>query len=449
MSNAFGALKYVFMRHPNRATMGRPRDVVVAVLILFLVHLEIDLSYHEAEVTFSMYGFQQWLGTMSAWYLMIGITAILLKQEAKLGVVFVVTSMAGAVGAVFDLAWYRLMAGVITNPNSFYWGYILVGALPILIALSTLTAHQRLRNAGLGFVIAATGTVQLVLASYFFEPSFLFGSTEAYAASTEQQDRNYPDPEIIYPLQTGLMAEQIDNLKDQVPGQVDLFALVGAGYPSQTIFQREVAAMRGLLQDRFDAGGRTLRLGSNIDKPTEWPLLNRTNLTQGLAALSSKMDLDEDILLIFLTSHGSPDQISTSFSGLSYNNLRSDEVAHALETSGIRNAIIIISACYSGSFIDELTAPRRLIITASAGDRSSFGCSDSNEFTDWGNAVFNDALKQTYDFFDAAEIAYRSEKRSRKGLYPVTATDQRWGRVFHYIGQTYDTSCRQQLAKFE
>jgi len=141
---------------------------------------------------------------------------------------------------------------------------------------------------------------------------------------------------------------------------------------------------------------------------TRWPLLNRTNLSEGLAALADKMDPEEDIAVMFLTSHGSPNRISTAFSGLTYNDLTPSETAAALDASGIQNAIIIISACYSGSFIDELKAPTRLILTASAADRNSFGCDDSNQFTDWGAAFIEKALTQTFDFVEAAEMATKT-----------------------------------------
>lgn len=87
------------------------------------------------------------------------------------------------------------------------------------------------------------------------------------------------------------------------------------------------------------------------------------------------------------------------------NELSASEVEVALDASGIQNAIVIISACYSGSFTDELKASTQLILTASAVDRNSFGCGDSNVLTDWGAAFIDKALTQTFDFIEAAEMA--------------------------------------------
>jgi Peptidase C13 family len=48
--------------------------------------------------------------------------------------------------------------------------------------------------------------------------------------------------------------------------------------------------------------------------------------------------------------------------------------------------VIIVSACYSGSLIPALQAPRRIIIAAARADRSSFGCDASSRHTFFGSA---------------------------------------------------------------
>ena len=54
-----------------------------------------------------------------------------------------------------------------------------------------------------------------------------------------------------------------------------------------------------------------------------------------------------------------------------------------------RPTIVVISACYSGIFVDSLAAPNRMIMTAARRDRSSFGCSED----------------ATYPYFDACVIS--------------------------------------------
>ena len=64
-----------------------------------------------------------------------------------------------------------------------------------------------------------------------------------------------------------------------------------------------------------------------------------------------------------------------------------------MDKSGIRWKVIVISACYSGSFVPALQSPDTLIITASAADRTSFGCSNEADYTYFGRAFFDQAMR--------------------------------------------------------
>jgi len=46
-----------------------------------------------------------------------------------------------------------------------------------------------------------------------------------------------------------------------------------------------------------------------------------------------------------------------------------------------------------------------LVITASAPDKNSFGCSNEAEWTYFGKAYFDEALRHTYSFVKAFELA--------------------------------------------
>ena len=60
----------------------------------------------------------------------------------------------------------------------------------------------------------------------------------------------------------------------------------------------------------------------------------------------------------------------------------------ALDKSGIRWRVIVVSACYSGTFINALKDPYTMIITASKADKASFGCTDDADMTYFGRAFF-------------------------------------------------------------
>ena len=79
-----------------------------------------------------------------------------------------------------------------------------------------------------------------------------------------------------------------------------------------------------------------------------------------------------------------------------------------MDRSGIRNRVIVISACYSGGFLDVLKDEYSLIMTAARRDRQSFGCGDTSVFTYFGEAYFVQALTREYSFIKAFYAAKRS-----------------------------------------
>lgn len=231
------------------------------------------------------------------------------------------------------------------------------------------------------------------------------------------------DPALLYPRQNAKIASQAEALRPGEPGRVELFAILGAGYPEQQIFGREVRHVDGLLQQDFGAEGRTLRLINDRTAPDAEPLLTAANLDRALQGVAAAMNKDEDILLLFLTSHGQPNRFRIAFDPLIYGDLTPDQIGVALDRSDIRNIVAIVSACFSGSFVDALKGANRLVLTAAARDRSSFGCNDANEFTDWGRAFFVDTFPETGDFIDAAQqtrnlVAAREEEQGYEPSLP-------------------------------
>jgi len=89
-----------------------------------------------------------------------------------------------------------------------------------------------------------------------------------------------------------------------------------------------------------------------------------------------------DIVVVMLTSHGSPDvlAVKTSANG-PVSGVSADGVAEFLAPLNNDLQIIILQACFSGSLIDELRSPNRIIMTAAAADRSSFGCNPESDNT--------------------------------------------------------------------
>jgi hypothetical protein len=219
----------------------------------------------------------------------------------------------------------------------------------------------------------------------------------------------------VYRAQPLLLAEEIEALSPQRPGAPDLYFIGFAGVAAQDVFMKEVETVRSLFDDRFGTRGRSLLLVNNPRTVESLPVASADNLRLSLDAVAAKMNLDKDVLFLFLTSHGSENWLAVSFPPLGLEDLSPPELRHMLDGAGIRWRVIVISACYSGSFISALEDRRTLIITAASSDRTSFGCTNEADFTYFGDAYFNQALRHGSSFiaaFDEAQqlVAAREEE---------------------------------------
>jgi len=217
-----------------------------------------------------------------------------------------------------------------------------------------------------------------------------------------------PTPEQVLYAQSKLLQEAIAKLMPRVPDKVNLYFVAFAGDGEENVFRNEAEYADKVLTRRFDAAGHDLLLMNNPATLDEHPLASLSNLETALKAVGEKMDRDADVLLLFLTSHGTKDHLLyVSMDPLPLDQIAPDDLADALAKSGIRNKVVVISACYSGGFIDALKDDSTMIIVAARADLPSFGCGANSEITDFGRAFFVEALNHTDTFGDAFTEARR------------------------------------------
>lgn len=175
------------------------------------------------------------------------------------------------------------------------------------------------------------------------------------------------------------------------PG-AQVYFLGFAGFGDERVFAEEIALAEKQVAARYDSAARSLRLVNDRRDVGTLPLASTGSLSYALDALGRVMDAD-DVLFLALSSHGSEGaSLSVSIPGLQPYELSAGELAAALEHSGIRWRVIVISACYSGSFIDKLSDNQTIVITAASRHRPSFGCSDDRHLTYFGEGFYRDAL---------------------------------------------------------
>jgi hypothetical protein len=199
--------------------------------------------------------------------------------------------------------------------------------------------------------------------------------------------------------QPDLMDAETEALLPERPGVVDLYFLAFAGEAKQDVFMKEALFAKELLDRRFDTGGRSIALVNNRATSADRPLATVTNLRTALAKIGETMNPEEDVLLLFVTSHGSEEHVlSVQYPALPLLEIGAKDLADALDESRVGWRVVVISACYSGGFIEALKNDHTLVITAAAADRKSFGCNNEADFTYFGKAFFEDQLEKQFSF---------------------------------------------------
>lgn len=221
-------------------------------------------------------------------------------------------------------------------------------------------------------------------------------------------DSGLPDINVedVFYRQQGMVDAVTAALDEQRPGVIDLYHLGFGSDANQRVFRREVAQVQRVLDERFDTAGRSMTLVNAGDTVDETPIASASNLALALRGIARKMDREEDVLLLYLTSHGSSNgELAVDFWPLDLNPLSARRLRRMLDEAEIRWRVIVVSACYSGSFINALKDEHTVVITAAASNRTSFGCSNDNEFTYFGDAYFKQALSQTWSFIEGYRLA--------------------------------------------
>ena len=249
----------------------------------------------------------------------------------------------------------------------------------------------------------------------------------ACGAAMAEPDLKKPDPglqervDAAMRRQPEMVARAVEKLQPQRPGIRDIYFIGVAGWGDQDVFRKEVRAVRAQMEKDYGAKGRAVSLVNHARTLDAVPLATRETIEATVMAVAGIMDPQEDILVMFLTSHGASwEGFSLALNGTDLGRLRSPQLARILGASRIRNRVVIVSACYSGQFVPALAEENTLLITAAASDRSSFGCTSGAEWTWFGQAYFRDSLPKHHRFAPAFDAARKliERRESKEGFKP-------------------------------
>lgn len=159
-------------------------------------------------------------------------------------------------------------------------------------------------------------------------------------------------------------------------------ALFVAGDDSITAFDNATRRFYAIIERKPDVNLRRLTSDLMI-APSPDEIADPHTIDAALAFVTKA---HQENCLLFMTSHGSKDGFYLSQAGAKGGLLPPDVLDRWLDDHcGTRPTVVIVSACYSGIFMEQgMAQPNRIILTAARRDRTSFGC----------------AADQTYTYFD-------------------------------------------------
>lgn len=199
-------------------------------------------------------------------------------------------------------------------------------------------------------------------------------------------------------------------LLPQRPGTVDAY-VVAVALDSDSVFAREAREAGRVLARRYDAEGRSITLAGPDGRSAELPRGSIGSLTLALARVAELMDPKEDVLVLFATTHGAPEGLAYHYGDTGYGVLSPYRLASVLAELGIERRILLLNACFSGVFVPYLASRDSAILTAAAADRPSFGCDAENDWTFFGDALINNAMRKPASLAAATTEAHRMVAR--------------------------------------
>ncbi len=168
-----------------------------------------------------------------------------------------------------------------------------------------------------------------------------------------------------------------------------------AGDGGQSVFRRELEFVSEQIEQRYETQGRSVVLVNHHDTAELYPMATSRSIASSISSISQKMDNDNDVLFMYLTSHGSSDHdFYLNHDSIRLPAISPKELKEMLDTSKVKWRVIMVSACYSGGFISELQDEHTLLMTAADAESQSFGCSEESEMTYFGKAFFREVFSK-------------------------------------------------------
>ena len=447
VAGVWSVLKFAARAAIWRTTPDPPR-VGLSVLVgwtLVLALVRVAIQYFDAAPTpvFALYG----LNALVAWLVVaLAVAAFFVRPEGRVTALSAMVALSVLTEVVLSSVRLGLAPFLPASPQGAVfslfpalnvpWLVALVDfALPISFFLAPVVSwiggmfaivrsvEPEARLALLGKVVALWAALFIAKglvphAPVFVGPSFDIRNANLWEYARAQyfaRGDATPDPDIgaahARDLQPALLQAAFARLAPQRKATTDVYAIAVAGWADQDVFVKEVEGALAAMEQILPIRDRTLRLVNSAESIETTPLASRRTIAAAVRAVGKAMDKNEDVLVLFMTSHGGQAGIALQLPGGGSTVLGPHELKAMLDGEGIKNRVVIVSACFGGVFVEPLADDDTIVLTAADAHNSSFGCAAGRDWTYFGDALFRQGMRQGMDLkraFDHARILIRS-----------------------------------------
>lgn len=398
-----GARMAIFRRDAIGQSRASVDQVLFLVVLDLLIALALDWVRAQPRPEFNVWGFTSASFGFTAVCVMAYAFARLQRNKALiLRFVVCVYSIApwfGLVGFVVKTSYPALTEQVPWLALALWWANV-AWFFAVIGWILVRLAGTRVRRISVGATLAGYVAISVMSAPLHVDLFYAGQDPDA------RPQRTRVNAEEVFDAQPELLQSAARTLRRGQPGVPALYFLGFASYADQDVFKKETLYAKELLDSRFGTHGRSLVMINHADTASQLPLASGTNLRRALKMIGRRMNRQEDVLFVYLTSHGSQKHgLASQFWPLSLNDIPAEKLKAYLDEAGIKWRVLLVSSCYSGHFVDVLKDDFTLVMTASATDKQSFGCSNTRDFTYFGEAVFKDALNRERAFIPAFQSA--------------------------------------------
>ena len=287
-----------------------------------------------------------------------------------------------------------------------------------IIVVLVRTVHVALEYRGVHRPWRALGGGLLLAAPIFYASSIAPVDPWFAPPGREAHDPRYPSPasEPVLALQNELLDDALASLEDGREGVADLYFVGVAGDASEDVFRQDVEAAQRVMDEKWGTHGRSMLLVNNPRTLLTTPIATLSNLRDTLEELAAAMDVDEDVAMVYLAAHGGSDgSLAFNLAPLELVPITPALLRNAFDDAGIRWRIVVVSACYSGAFVDALADDETAVIVAAEKGRTSFGCGVGSSSTWFGEAFFQEGMAKAASVAEAFDLARAAvERRERE-----------------------------------